>query len=98
MKGKLIVIEGTDCSGKETQTKSLVKRLEKDNIPCNIIADKDGIIEKISVRQGMKKVDVGDSVCKGDIFLCPTHRFYGTPRLPKHGPRACPSVTALSAL
>ena len=34
MKGKLIVIEGTDCSGKETQTKSLVKRLEKDNIPC----------------------------------------------------------------
>lgn len=25
MKGKLIVIEGTDCSGKETQTKALVK-------------------------------------------------------------------------
>lgn len=34
MRGKLIVIEGTDCSGKETQTKSLVKRLEKENIPC----------------------------------------------------------------
>jgi thymidylate kinase len=29
MKGKLIVIEGTDCSGKETQTKMLTKRLEK---------------------------------------------------------------------
>ena len=28
MKGKLIVIEGTDCSGKETQTKLLVKFLE----------------------------------------------------------------------
>lgn len=28
---KLIVIEGTDCSGKETQTKKLVKRLENDN-------------------------------------------------------------------
>ena len=25
-KGKLIVIEGTDCSGKETQTKLLIKR------------------------------------------------------------------------
>ena len=28
---KLIVIEGTDCSGKETQTKKLVEHLEKDN-------------------------------------------------------------------
>ena len=32
MKGKLIVIEGTDCSGKETQTKLLVQKLEKENI------------------------------------------------------------------
>lgn len=30
MKGKLIVIEGTDCSGKETQTKLLVERLKKE--------------------------------------------------------------------
>ena len=29
MKGKLIVIEGTDCSGKETQTSLLVQRLQK---------------------------------------------------------------------
>lgn len=34
MRGKLIVIEGTDCSGKETQTKMLVKRLEKQDIAC----------------------------------------------------------------
>ena len=32
MKGKLIVIEGTDCSGKETQTKLLVKYLKENNI------------------------------------------------------------------
>ena len=31
-KGKLIVIEGTDCSGKETQTKLLIKRLIGENI------------------------------------------------------------------
>ena len=31
---KLIVIEGTDCSGKETQTKMLVERLESENIKC----------------------------------------------------------------
>lgn len=30
MKGKIIVIEGTDCSGKETQTKKIVKRLEQE--------------------------------------------------------------------
>jgi len=29
-KGKLIVIEGTDCSGKETQTKKLVEKLKND--------------------------------------------------------------------
>lgn len=32
MKGKLIVIEGTDCSGKETQTNMLMERLAKDNL------------------------------------------------------------------
>ncbi len=31
MRGKLIVIEGTDCSGKETQTKLLVEKLTNDN-------------------------------------------------------------------
>lgn len=32
MKGKLIVIEGTDCSGKETQSNLLVEYLNKNNI------------------------------------------------------------------
>lgn len=30
--GKLVVVEGTDCSGKETQTRLLVERLEKENL------------------------------------------------------------------
>lgn len=30
MKGKLIVIEGTDCSGKETQCKLLIEKLKKE--------------------------------------------------------------------
>ena len=30
MKGKIIVVEGTDCSGKETQTSLLVQRLRKE--------------------------------------------------------------------
>ena len=32
MKGKLIVIEGTDCSGKETQSNLLIEKLKKQNI------------------------------------------------------------------
>lgn len=32
--GKLVVIEGTDCSGKETQTKLLEKRLNKEGKKC----------------------------------------------------------------
>ena len=32
MRGKLIVIEGTDCSGKETQAKLLTQKLKKRNI------------------------------------------------------------------
>ena len=29
---KLILIEGTDCSGKETQTKKVIERLNKENV------------------------------------------------------------------
>lgn len=32
MKGKLIVIEGTDCSGKETQSKLIIERFKKEGI------------------------------------------------------------------
>ena len=32
MRGKLIVVEGTDCSGKETQTNLLLTNLHTDNI------------------------------------------------------------------
>ena len=31
MRGKLILIEGTDCSGKQTQAEMLVKRLKDSN-------------------------------------------------------------------
>lgn len=34
MKGKIIVIEGTDCSGKETQSVLLEKKLKENNIKC----------------------------------------------------------------
>lgn len=38
MRGKLIVIEGTDCSGKETQTRLLVDRLNREGIRAERLA------------------------------------------------------------
>lgn len=32
MRGKLIVIEGTDCSGKETQSKLIIERFKSENV------------------------------------------------------------------
>lgn len=34
MKGKIIVVEGTDCSGKETQSRMLEERLNKEGKKC----------------------------------------------------------------
>ncbi len=34
-KGKLIVVEGTDCSGKETQTNLLIEKLKNNGIKVN---------------------------------------------------------------
>jgi len=38
MNGKLIVIEGTDCSGKETQSRLLVEKLNQENIKAKRIS------------------------------------------------------------
>lgn len=38
MKGKIIVIEGTDCSGKETQSKLLVQKLNENNIDTRVFS------------------------------------------------------------
>lgn len=38
MRGKLVVIEGTDCSGKETQSKLIIERFKKENIEFKYIS------------------------------------------------------------
>lgn len=58
-------------------TKAIVEVLERTlknekilgDEPCNIVADKDGIIEKIFVREGTKNVQRGDAVFKGDLLV-----------------------------
>lgn len=41
----------------------------EENIPCDIIASKDGIIEKIVPLKGEAKVAKGDTISKGDILI-----------------------------
>lgn len=55
-------------------TVEILERTKKDdnasdNVPCNIVADKDGVVEKISVREGTRVVQKGDVVFKGDILV-----------------------------
>lgn len=57
--------------------KATIEILERKNadvdllegFPTNIVADRDGVIQKISVREGTKCVEPGDVVCKGDILV-----------------------------
>ncbi|MEN7981839.1 MAG: thymidylate synthase [Nanoarchaeota archaeon] len=37
-KGKIILVEGTDCSGKQTQTELLLKKLNSEGIPCKLMS------------------------------------------------------------
>lgn len=39
------------------------------DVPTNIIADKDGVVHKISVRNGTGLVKSGDVICKGDVLV-----------------------------
>ena len=50
------------------------ERVEKPQIvseafPCDVVAEKNGVITKISVLEGQKSVSVGDTVCRGDCLI-----------------------------
>ena len=49
MRGKLIVIEGTDCSGKETQSKLLIEKLNKNNIKCEYFSFPEQSVPSITI-------------------------------------------------
>jgi len=76
---KLIVIEGTDCSGKETQANLLIERLKKDNIK----------IENLSFP--MYNTPTGKIV--GGPYLGKSHISEGW--FPEGAPNVDPKVSAL---
>ena len=54
MKGKFIVIEGTDCSGKETQTKLIEKKLKEQKIKNVLYIDNVKINDIIKILKNKK--------------------------------------------
>ena len=63
-----ISVNGTNVKVEIVEAREKPKLLDKDEY-CNIIADKDGIIEKINVKNGTAQVSEGDVVKKGDILV-----------------------------
>jgi len=63
-----ISIDGTNAKIEIAEAREKPKLLDK-NEYCNIIADKDGIIDKINVKSGTAQVSEGDVVKKGDILV-----------------------------
>lgn len=61
-------IHGTKAYAKIVERKN-VEKDELKNEPCNIVSDKDGVVEKILVRTGVKSVNKGDTVVKGQVLI-----------------------------
>ncbi len=61
-------IKGTKVFVEFVQRRNIVEDELKDK-PCNVVADKEGVISKILVKSGQKQVEVGDTVSKGDILI-----------------------------
>jgi len=53
----------------EVSERAMPPKIVEKNVPCNIIADKDGIIKSIFVKAGTPLVKEGETVKKGDLLV-----------------------------
>jgi len=64
---------GIEITGVKAKVEIAEKRLAPDKIdkdtPCNVVASKDGVIEKVIARNGDTVVKEGDIVTKGDLLI-----------------------------
>ncbi|MBU5675674.1 sporulation protein YqfD [Alkaliphilus sp. MSJ-5] len=64
---------GIEVRGIRAKVEIVEKRLAPDkidkNTPCNVIAKKNGVIEKVIARNGDAVVEEGDIVTKGDLLI-----------------------------
>lgn len=63
LKGTLLTVTIKETLDNETIAE------EKESVPCNLIASKDGTIDSIIVRSGSAKVKKGDKVKAGDVLI-----------------------------
>ena len=61
VKGTKLVISAFD----RTKTPNIID----ENLPCDIVAKKDGIIEEVLVKNGVEVIKIGDAVLKGDVLI-----------------------------
>lgn len=64
----IVKIKGTTAYVKVFEGINPPKLLDKQQ-PCNIIAKKDGVIQKIITREGKSEVSIGDSVLKNQLLV-----------------------------
>ncbi|MBS5958907.1 MAG: sporulation protein YqfD [Clostridiales bacterium] len=62
-------VSGTRLLVKIKENEVLSEIPVKDETPCDIVAEKDGVITSMIVRSGVPKVAVGDTVAKGQILV-----------------------------
>ena len=62
-------ISGTRLMIKIKENEVIASIPVKDDTPCNLIADKDGIVTSIVVRRGKARVKAGDTVTRGQILV-----------------------------
>ena len=76
--GKLIVLEGTDGSGKATQTAALLERLQRENIDCRKIEFPRYQAESSALIREYLRGDFGEKPTDVNAFAAST--FYAVDR------------------
>ncbi len=62
-------VSGTRLLVKIKENEVLSEIPAKDETPCNIVAEKDGVITSMIVRSGVPKAAIGDQVVKGQVLV-----------------------------
>jgi similar to stage IV sporulation protein len=66
-----ITVKGTKIKVKLTERVDIPELVPKD-IPCNIVANRDGVIKSVITKAGQAKVKSGEMVSKGDVLISGT--------------------------
>lgn len=69
-------IRGTRLTVRIKENEAMLSPEEPDRMPCDLAAEKDGIVERCVVRNGLLKVRAGDPVAAGELLVSGTIPIY----------------------